>query len=86
MRNGCSHSGTPAVCVNSCRVVAGVQLSFAGMSRYARRYSLAGASSSIRPCSQSCITATAVKVFVMEPILKTVSSVTGMADSVFAVP
>ena len=37
-------------------------------------------------CSYSCITATAVKVLVMEPIRKTVSSVTGVADSMFATP
>jgi hypothetical protein len=35
---------------------------------------VAGASRSTNPCSDSCITATAVKVFVSDPIRKTVFS------------
>jgi hypothetical protein len=38
------------------------------------------------PCSQSCITAIAVKVLVMEAIRKTVSSVTGVFDAMSASP
>ena len=38
------------------------------------------------PCSHSCITAIAVKVLVIEPIRKTVSSVTGAFEAISARP
>jgi hypothetical protein len=38
------------------------------------------------PCSQSCITAIAVNVLVMEAIRNIVSSVTGVFDSMSATP
>lgn len=77
---------TPAVWVRRCRTVAGRKPAFAGTSRNALRYSLAGVSRSTRPCSRSCITATAVKVFVMEAIRKTVFSVIGSLPSTVATP
>ena len=58
----------------------------AGINRYALRYWLAGASRSTSPCSHNCITATAVKVLVTEPIRKTVSAVTGVCDAMSARP
>jgi hypothetical protein len=49
-----------AVWLRRCRTVGG-RIPLAGVSRKVRRYSAAGASRSISPCSDSCITAIAVR-------------------------
>ena len=70
----------PAVCDSRCAMVIGDAPAGWGTSNHGR-YSVTGASRLSAPSSASSSTATAVKVFPIEPISKSVSGMTGMRDS-----